>query len=133
MDTFSLEKLNKLYADAEENSVMRYVIEDIMDGRETAEEMASYINGVLEHGCVSGWVSSLIYYSDTTKFYEEHKEEINEMLYTLLSDVGDYNLCHMFKDWGEEDPLALDMYNQNILAWFAYEEKVYELSNVLEN
>ena len=31
------------------------------------------IDEVVQHGCVSGIVGSLIYYSDTVKLYDEHK------------------------------------------------------------
>ena len=38
-----------------------------------SEGYATYLNDVLEHGCVSGMVGGLTYYHDTEKFFEDHK------------------------------------------------------------
>lgn len=77
---------------------------------------------LLQHGCQSGMVSDLIYYSDTVKFYEEHQEEIDAMLQELCEDCG----CRpdeLFGDkWDETDPLARQDLNRNLLAWFGFEE-----------
>ena len=78
---------------------------------------------VLYHGCQSGAVGHLIYYADTVKYYEDHKDEINEMLYEVMSECGMYDLRELFGDkWDNEDPLVLDTYNKNLLAWFGFEE-----------
>lgn len=37
--------------------------------------------------------------------------------------TGIYNLSDLFGErWDSEDPLATDTYNQNLLAWFGFEE-----------
>ncbi len=86
-----------------------------------------------QHGCQSGVVSHLIYYSDTVKFYEEHQEEINQMLYELLKDTG-LSPLELFgaEKWDQEDPLALDTHNQNLLAWFGFEETADRIYQDLE-
>ncbi len=74
---------------------------------------------VLNYGCQSGMVSELIYYSQTTAFYKRYQNEINE----LIHDIGIYNMAELFgKRWDTEDTLALDTTNQNLLAWFGFEE-----------
>ncbi len=78
---------------------------------------------VLHHGCQSGIVGKLIYYSDTVRFYKKHKEEINSLLYDAMNGTGLYSPSELFGDkWDKEDPLAQDTYNQNFLAWFGFEE-----------
>ena len=84
---------------------------------------------VLYHGCQSGIVSELIYYSDTVKFYKQYKDDINRLLYSAMSDCGIYSPAELFGDkWDSDDPLALDTYNQNLLAWFGFEETLRNIA-----
>ena len=86
------------------------------------EEYPEALDDLLQHGCQSGMVSELIYYKDTTEFYEKHREEISTLLAEIMDDSG-LSPTEMFGDkWDEQDPLALEHYNQNLLAWFAFEE-----------
>jgi hypothetical protein len=55
------------------------------------------------------------------------------MLYELMSQYGTNNLNDVFgSKWDSEDPFAEDTSNQNLLAWFSFEEtgkwEVYEFS-----
>ena len=78
---------------------------------------------VLHNGCCSGVVSELIYYYDTVRFYKQYRQEINEMLYNIMNETGLYAPSELFGDkWDKEDPLAQDDFNQNLLAWFSFEE-----------
>lgn len=78
-------------------------------------------------GCQSGVVSGLIYYTDTVAFYKRHQQEIDAMLYGLCQDTGS-NPWELFGDkWDDEDPFARDVYNQNLLSWFGFEETAYRL------
>ena len=78
---------------------------------------------VLNYGCQSGTVGFLIYYSDTVAFYKKYKEEINTLLYGLMGDIGINSMSELFGDkWDKEDPLCIDCYNQNLMAWFGFEE-----------
>lgn len=78
---------------------------------------------VLHNGCCSGVVSELIYYYDTVRFYKQYRQEINEMLYNIMNETGLYAPSELFGDkWDKEDPLAQYDYNQNLLAWFGFEE-----------
>ena len=97
------------------------------------QELSDLLNDVLNHGCQSGIVSELIYYKDTLKFYEDYKTEINELLSNTLIECGCTSPGELFSNkWDEEDALVLDTHNQNLLAWFAFEETVREVSNELE-
>ena len=78
---------------------------------------------VLHYGCQSGVVGELIYYSDTVRFYKQYRQEINALLYETMNGTGLYAPSELFGDkWDKEDPLAQDDYNQNLLAWFGFEE-----------
>ena len=87
---------------------------------------ANYLREVIENGCISGIVSRLIYYEDTTEFYEQHKQEINELLTEVINEIG-FSVDELIKNWDITDPLALDTHNQNLLAWWAYETVAQQL------
>lgn len=73
-------------------------------------------------GCQSGMVGHLIYYSDTVKFYRKHRREIDTMLAEACQSTG-YAPPELFGDkWDGDDPLAREQHNQNLLAWFGFEE-----------
>ena len=100
-----------------------WIEEKIADGYTKQEA----IDELMAHGCQSGMVSGLIYYTDTTKFFEEHKGEINELLKELLSSTGGSAEEIFSGKWDNNDPLCMDKYNQNFLAWFGFEETVRAL------
>jgi len=91
-----------------------------------------YINDVMYGGCVSGIVGELIYYTDTVKFFRRHRNDINDMLKQTIEDCGT-SPAELFGDkWDQDDPLAMDTMNQNLLAWFAFEETAKKLADKLE-
>ena len=91
-----------------------------------------FIQEVLEHGCISGMVGELIYYRDTIKFYDDHKEDINGLLYETIEDSG-LSPSELFGDrWFNDDPLALETNNQNLLSWFAFEETARKIAEEKE-
>ena len=83
------------------------------------DEVNIYLHAMddLSHGCASGCVGHLISYTQTQDFYAKYKGEINE----LLQECGMPPAELFGKKWDEEDPLALDTMNQNLLAWFGFE------------
>lgn len=92
-----------------------------------AKDYGSGIEGVAKDlfygGCQSGMVSELIYYHDTVKFYKKHKQEIHALLREMLDSVGVDGPMGLFGEkWDKEDPLADEAHNQNLLAWFGFEE-----------
>jgi hypothetical protein len=94
-----------------------------------ADDVEIYLTDLSNHGCGSGMVSALIYYSATLKFYETHKEGINELLQEALSDFGFKSPFDLFGDkLDSEDPLFLETTNQNLLAWFAFEETARQVA-----
>ena len=86
-----------------------------------------FITDLQQGGCQSGLVPELTYYRDTLAFYNRHKDEINQLLAETLKDLGLSSQAKLFIDWDPSDPLALEVHNQNLLAWFAFEETVYHV------
>lgn len=86
----------------------------------------------IAHGCSTGIVSSLVYYSQTTAFYKKYRDEIETLLVGCLSDYGLASIKELLRDWDETDPFARDIQNQNLLAWFAYEEINNRLLSIVE-
>lgn len=105
-----------------------YVLNYILSQWDDYDDKTDIFLDVLEHGCQSGIVSSLIYYDDTTNFYDNHKKDIDALLAELMEDTGIYNPSELFGDkWDREDPLALDVLNKNLLTWFAFEETLRQI------
>lgn len=99
--------------------VCNYVINEWSD----YSDKKNIFTDVLYHGCQSGIVGELIYYTDTMRFYKQYRQEINALLYDAMNETGLYSLSELFGDkWDKEDPLAQYDYNQNLLAWFGFEE-----------
>ena len=78
----------------------------------------SFFEDLLQHGCVSGMVSSLIYYTDTHSFFDKHYDAIEQ-----IRDEVEENL-------GEKLSINGDL--KNALAWFAFEETAYQVALELE-
>lgn len=116
----NIEKLNKQAIEANDGLV-ESVTNYILDKFDEYDDPKQIVLEVLEHGCVSGIVGELIYYSDTTAYYAKNRDAINRLLYEQMEEYGSHDLTEFFCDWDPEDPLALDYYNQNILAWFGFE------------
>ena len=117
----SIRNIKQLKKDASplQQSVYNYII----DEWSSYDNKVNIFTDVLYHGCQSGTVGFLIYYNQTTAYYNEHKEEINTLLYELMEGTGLYSPTDLFGNkWDKEDPLAIEDYNQNLLAWFGFEE-----------
>ena len=99
---------------SDSEGIKLFVIEDILAVNNNDEEIEDYIDNVLSYGCVSGCVSSLIYYEDTAKFFSQYYDEILEMLNEL-------NIWH---------GISFEI-NPNNLAWFAYEETIKAIATEL--
>ena len=97
------------------------VINDLLNTGLTTEELKDHIKDIVQCGCISGIVSSLVYYSDTTKFFNCYRKEILSMLqdpdkniyseYTYLLDQKKYSVSE-----------------KNDLSWFAYDNTVIRIA-----
>jgi len=116
-----------------ESDLRDRVLDDLIEYAqdEGEEQLQGYIEDILQHGLQSGIVGSMIYYSDTLAFYIAHKNEINDLLTDLIDGTG-LPIHELFGDkFDQNDPLALDPVNQNLLAWFGYEETARHVADEL--
>lgn len=84
---------------------------------------------LLQHGCQSGMVGDLIYYTDTLAFYNRYREEIDALLYETIDGTGfQPNGLFAQSGWDPKDPLARETNNINLLAWFGFEETAHQIA-----
>lgn len=92
-----------------------------------SDELIRELEDLQRYGCVSGMITDLIYYDDTNKFYDNYKDDINELLGDLLDGSG-LSIQEFFgKNFDNDDPLILNFSNKNLLAWFGFEESSYRI------
>ena len=92
------------------------VINDLLNTGLTTEELKDHIKDIVQCGCISGIVSSLVYYSDTTKFFNCYRKEILSM----LQDPD--KIVNYFDDTYWLDHKKYSIEEKNHLAWFIYED-----------
>ena len=81
MKKFTKKALNELKRSEEFNSrVERKVINDLINTGLSTEELKDHIKDIVQCGCISGIVPSLVSYSDTTKFFNCYRKAILSML-----------------------------------------------------
>ena len=115
----------KLLKDQSNNALVKRVCRYIISNWNEYDDKTHIFLDVINDGCKSGLCHDLICYGQTTSFYENYKHEINELIYKCEYD----NLSNLFGDeWDKNDPLAVDKNNQNLLAWFGFEETLKDIA-----
>jgi hypothetical protein len=108
------------------NKLEKRVIKYILEYYKTDDEIKGFFDDLFYGGCASGFINDLIYYKDTLKFYIIYKDEINKLLNETISNFG--SLKEAFgENYDETDPLNLETNNQNLFAWFGFEETANRL------
>ena len=82
----------------------------------------STIRDTAEHGCSGGTIGELIYYADTSAFYEKYKEEIWQRLSDMADDMGEPSILHLIVAFNGSKEVGSDLQLRNLLAWWAAEE-----------
>ena len=82
----------------------------------------STIEDVTRHGCSGGTISELIYYADTSAFYEKYKEEIWQRLSDMADDLGCDSILHLIVTFNGSKEVGSHLQLKNLLAWWAAEE-----------
>ena len=115
-----LNLLNSIVENTMEGTLKHEVAEiiiDQVDGLDN-EEILPAVEEIVTYGCQSGIVSALITYSDTEKFFDNHANEIFE----LIEDMRQEGIINM-------NNFEL---SKNNLAWFAFETIAQEIYNEME-
>ena len=77
------------------------------------ENTINFFKDLLNHGCISGMVSSLIYYADTEVFFDKYYEDIIWLKTEYEENTG--------------QPMQIPHQIKNHLSWFAFEETARRL------
>ena len=119
---FTKKALNELKRSKEFNSrVERKVINDLINTGLTTEELKDHIKDIVQCGCISGIVLSLIYYSDTIKFFNCYRKEILAMLQDPDKNIySEYTYLLGYKKYSVSE--------KNDLSWFAYDNTVIRIA-----
>ena len=115
-----LNLLNSMLENTMEGTLKHEVVEIISDqvNGMNNEEILEHVAQIINYGCVSGIVSALITYSDTEKFFDNHANEIFE----LIEDMRQEGIINM-------NNFEL---SKNNLAWFAFEIIAQEIYQEME-
>ncbi len=76
-----------------------------------ADDPTAFFKDLADHGCISGMVSGLIYYTDTHQFYDYYYYEIEKIRESYEEDFG--------------TPSQINGDLKNSFAWFAFEHVAY--------
>lgn len=99
----------------------------VLDKWKEYDDKTQIFTDVLYHGCQTGCVCFLIYTDDCVEFYQKYQKEIDELLHEIMFETGIHNLKKIFNAWDEDDPLGREKTNQNLLAWFGFEETLRDI------
>jgi len=124
-------RLNKL-KDNSSNRLKQAVIDIILSYYSEDDEIKASIEDILNYGCVSGCVSDLIYYKQTTVFYQEYKEEIFDLANDQAQDIGYESASDLFKHLNGANQLGSVDQEENLRAWFGFEEMLRIVAYDLE-
>lgn len=107
--------LRELKQEGSTSELKKSVITDLLS-QGTTEEIKNYLSNVLRNGCQSGVVTSLIYYTDTEKFFKRHYNDILEIAEEIRQEYGELNF----------------ELSANNLAWKGYEYTCGQIANELD-
>lgn len=110
-------KLGRIAQNAD-NPLRQAVAREVIDHANSDEDVKHFLLDVLQHGCISGVVPSLIYYVDTHSFYDKHYNAIEALREEYEETIG--------------KPLQVSGDLKNYLAWFAFEETAYRIAGKLD-
>jgi len=105
-----ISRLNSI-ANSDEDTILKLVANEALDRDES--DLENWFMDLFTHGCQSGMVSFLIYYTDTNNFFDKYYDEIMELKVEYEENTG----------------LAMTIPYQlkNHLAWFSFEQSAYKL------
>ena len=112
--------LNSILENTMEGTLKHDVAEIILDQVDgmNNEEILEHVGQIIKYRCVSGIVPALMTYKDTDEFFNNHSDEILELL-----------------DNDKEEGI-LDMneveFNKNWLSWYAFERITFDIQYELE-
>lgn len=133
---FTKKALNSLKKENGYNDrLSRRVINDLLSNAYTTSDLKYHMEDITEFGCSGGNVMSLIYYSETERFFNCYRKEIinlfREFIYYNTENIhediqGVYAIIYDSVIY--EDQKKFTIQEKNDLTWFAYEEIVRRIT-----
>ena len=133
---FTRKALNSLKKeDGYNDRLSRRVINDLLSNAYTTSDLKDHMEEIVEFGCSGGNVMSLIYYSETERFFNCYRKEIINLFREFIyynteilheDDQGVYAIIYDTVIY--EDQKRFTTEEKNNLAWFAYEETVRRIT-----
>ena len=80
------------------------------------------IKDTAQHGCSGGTISELIYYADSSAFYDKYQDEIWRRLGDMADDLGEDSIPHLIASFNGAKDVGSPAQLKNLLAWWAAEE-----------
>ena len=92
----------------------------------SSEEPLSYLTDIVNNGCISGIIPSVIYYKQTNDFYDKYQDEIEEHFYRKAIYREEDFLTYVGSLPGSENVGGLGQF-KNHLVWSYIDELAYDL------
>ena len=133
---FTKKALNSLKKEKEfSDRLSKRVINDMLSNAYSTSDLKYHMEDIAEFGCSGGNVMSLIYYSETERFFNCYRKEIiklfREYIYYNTESVYEDSKGLYTKIYDTviyEDQKRFTTEEKNSLAWFAYEETVRRIT-----
>ena len=133
---FTKKALNSLKKEKEfSDRLSRRVINDLLSNAYTTSDLKYHMEDIAEFGCSGGNVMSLVYYSETERFFNCYRKEIlklfREYIYYNTESVYEDSKGLYTKIYDTviyEDQKKFTTEEKNDLTWFAYEEIVRRIT-----
>ncbi|MEQ9263564.1 MAG: hypothetical protein RLP14_10420 [Owenweeksia sp.] len=101
----------------QKGTIERDIAEEALTYQDEPEGVIHFFKDLLQYGCISGMVSSLIYYIDTHDFYDRHYDQIERLRHSLENETG--------------IPLHPQGDLKNWYAWMGFEETARQMADDL--
>ena len=95
------------------------------------EDVSAFFEDLLQHGCQSGMIGSLIYYADSVEFYDKNEKEIEDIVERGREAFGYNNRALFIGSLNGAAHVGSMEQEKNLLAWFAFEEVAREMAGEL--
>ncbi len=110
--TEKIKNISETFTDSLEKAVALEAL-DI----DSPENTVRFFKDLLQYGCITGIVPSLVYYRDTEVFFDKYYEDIIWLKTEYEESIG--------------QPMEIPHQIKNYLAWFAFEETARKIANEL--
>ena len=105
-----IDYLNELANDPDDSISKEVALEALSRDK---EDIQNFFIDLLTRGCVTGMVTSLIYYTDTHKFFDKHYDEILGIKEDYEERIG--------------QPMKIESDIRNSLSWFCFERVAFNI------